>query len=160
MTKRAIRHSLLAIITLLAFAPFQTLQANAQGNSSTVKVEELRLPGAGKVQLDATLYLPKKLPAPAIMLAHGFTGYKASVAGQAKQLQDAGYVVMAWTARGFGKSTGEISMNSPEGEVADARKLIDYLSTRKEVIQQKAGDPLVGIARASYGGALSLLTAG
>jgi len=70
MTKRAIRHSLLAIITLLTFLSFQTLSATAQVNSSAPKVEELRLPGAGKVQLDATLYLPKKLPAPAIMLAH------------------------------------------------------------------------------------------
>ena len=160
MTKRAIVHLLLATFTLFSFTSFQTLSATAQGNSSTPKIEELRLPGAGKVQLDASLYLPRKLPAPAIMLAHGFTGDKSSVAAQAKQLQDAGYVVLAWTARGFGKSTGEISMNSPEGEVADARKLIDYLSTRKEVIQQKSGDPLVGIAGASYGGALALLTAG
>ena len=116
--------------------------------------------GAGGVALDATIYLPKSVPAPAILLAHGFAGDKASVASQAQELATAGYVVLAWTARGFGNSTGEISMDSPTGEVADVSKLIDYLATRKEVVQQSKNDPLVGITGDSYGGAISLMTAG
>ena len=122
--------------------------------------ENLRLGGAGGVFLDATIYLPGGSPAPAILLAHGFTGDKTSVAPQAEQLAAHGYVVLTWTARGFGNSTGEISMDSPTGEVADVSKLIDYLSTRKEVVQQAKGDPLVGITGDSYGGAISLMTAG
>ena len=51
-------------------------------------------------------------------------------------------------------------MDSPNGEVADVSKLIDYLATRKEVKQQSSGDPLVGITGDSYGGAISLMTAG
>ena len=125
-----------------------------------ISIFEQRLNGAGTVSLDTTLYLPAHYPAPAILLAHGFTGDKNSVAPQAKALAEHGYVVLSWTARGFGKSTGEISMDSPTGEVADVSKLIDYLSTRKEVIQQKKNDPLVGIAGDSYGGAISLMTAG
>jgi ABC-2 type transport system ATP-binding protein len=93
-------------------------------------------------------------------LAHGFSGDKTSVATQAEQLASNGYVVLVWTARGFGNSTGEISMDSPNGEVADVSKLIDYLSTRKEVIQQAENDPLVGITGDSYGGGISLMTAG
>ena len=122
--------------------------------------ENLRLGGAGGVFLDATIYLPGGSPAPAILLAHGFTGDKTSVAPQAEQLAAHGYVVLTWTARGFGNSTGEISMDSPTGEVADVSKLIDYLSTRKEVVQQAKGDPLVGITGDSYGGAISLMAAG
>jgi ABC-2 type transport system ATP-binding protein len=118
MTKRVIVHLLLAIFTFFSAVNFGSLSASAQDNSSAPKIAELRLPGAGKVQLDASLYLPRKLPAPAIMLAHGFTGDKSSVAAQAKQLQDAGYVVMAWTARGFGKSTGEISLTPPKVKLA------------------------------------------
>ena len=38
--------------------------------------------------------------------------------------------------------------------------LIDYLATRKDVIQQSKGDPLVGITGDSYGGAISLMSAG
>ena len=131
--------------------------AYAGTNYST---QDLRLTGAGGVALDATIYLPKATPAPAILLAHGFSGDKTSVATQAEQLASNGYVVLAWTARGFGNSTGEISMDSPNGEVADVSKLIDYLSTRKEVIQQAKNDPMVGITGDSYGGGISLMTAG
>ena len=112
------------------------------------------------VSLDATLYLPTRTPAPAVLLAHGFGGSKNSVITEAKTLQSRGYVVLAWTARGFGNSTGTISMNSPDGEVADVRKLIDYLSARSEVIKDRLHDPRVGITGASYGGALALLAAG
>ena len=135
------------------------LTSNAQANS-TIATQELRLNGAGGVAIDATIYLPRTKPAHAILLAHGFTGDKKSVAPQAEELAAKGYVVLAWTARGFGNSTGEISMDSPNGEVADVSKLIDYLATRKEVKQQSSGDPLVGITGDSYGGAISLMTAG
>jgi ABC-2 type transport system ATP-binding protein len=125
-----------------------------------VSVSEQRLNGAGSVTLDTSMYIPAKVPAPAILLAHGFSGDKSSVAAQAQSLAAHGYVVLAWTARGFGKSSGEISMDSPTGEVADVSKLVDYLATRSDVIQQKKNDPLVGIAGDSYGGAVSLLSAG
>ena len=143
----------LFIALLLSISTF-----SAKADSS--HIIDLRLNGAEQVKIDATIYLPASIPAPAILLAHGLGGDKSSVVAQAVELQKAGYVVLAWTARGFGKSTGEISMNSPSGEVADTRKLIDYLSTRADVVQQKKGDPLIGIAGASYGGAVSLLTAG
>jgi ABC-2 type transport system ATP-binding protein len=143
---------------LLFLACGTNSSAFASANYST---ENLRLSGAGGVFLDATIYLPAgSNPAPAIVLAHGFAGDKTSVATQAGGLASHGYVVLAWTARGFGNSTGEISMDSPSGEVADLSKLIDYLSTRKEVTQQAKGDPLVGITGDSYGGAISLMGAG
>jgi len=148
---------MVALISLFTFfSGFSELAAHGD----TKHIQELRLNGASGVKIDATLYLPPKVPAPAILLAHGFGGDKSSVAGQAVELQKAGYVVLAWTARGFGKSSGEISMNSPSGEVADTSKLIDYLATRSEVEQQGKNDPLVGIAGSSYGGAIALLTAG
>ena len=112
------------------------------------------------IRLDADLYLPATTPAPAVVLAHGFGGSKASVAAQAEQLANAGFVVLAYSARGFGKSIGKISMNSPQFEVADARAVIDYLAKRPEVQLDGAGDPRVGIAGASYGGALALLVGG
>ena len=149
--------SRVAVIVLIAFL---TSLSGFSARADSSQITELRLNGASQVKIDATIYLPSKVPAPAILLAHGFAGDKSSVAHEAIQLQKAGYVVLAWTARGFGKSSGEISMNSPSGEVADTRKLIDYLSTRVEVVQQSKGDPLVGIAGASYGGAIALLTAG
>ena len=112
------------------------------------------------VRLDADLYLPSTTPAPAVVLAHGFGGSKASVATDAEYLADRGFVVLAYTARGFGGSTGTISMNSPDFEIADASAVIDYLATLDTVTQDGASDPRVGFAGGSYGGALSLMAAG
>jgi ABC-2 type transport system ATP-binding protein len=112
------------------------------------------------VSLDAALYLPEVTPAPAVLLAHGFGGSKSSVAEDAQSLADAGFVVLAYTARGFGASSGQISMNSPQFEVADASTLVTYLSSLASVTQEISGDPVVGVAGGSYGGALALLLAG
>ncbi|MGQ0779019.1 MAG: alpha/beta fold hydrolase [Pseudonocardiales bacterium] len=113
-----------------------------------------------RVQLDARLYRPASTPAPAVLLAHGFGGTKHSVSAEATELADRGFVVLTWTARGFGLSTGQIALNSPDHEVADARALVDWLANRPEVTHDGPGDPQVGVTGASYGGALALLLAG
>ncbi|GAA3071102.1 CocE/NonD family hydrolase [Streptomyces glomeratus] len=97
---------------------------------------------------------------PAVLLAHGFGGSKDDVRGQAEKLAREGYAVLTWSARGFGRSTGKIGLNDPKGEVADVSKLLDWLAKRPEVELDKPGDPRVGMAGASYGGAISLLAAG
>ena len=131
-----------------------------------VRTEVLRVPGVtepggGPVSLDATLYLPDAGgPAPAVLLAHGFGGSKDDLADDARQLAQQGYVVLAYTARGFGASGGLIHLDAPGFEVADARKMIDLLAGRREVLQDAPGDPRVGVAGGSYGGALTLLLAG
>ena len=116
------------------------------------------------MQLEADLYRPPGLPAgttaPAVLLAHGFGGSKASVAQEAQAMAEAGFVALAYSARGFGASTGQISMNAPEFEVADASALLDHLATVPEVTLDLAGDPRVGVAGGSYGGALALMLAG
>ena len=96
------------------------------------------------VQLDADVYVPEVTPAPAVLLAHGFGGSKEGVAEEAQMLADAGYVVLAYTARGFGESTGQISMNAPDFEVADASALIDYLASLASVSMEAPGDPVRG----------------
>ena len=59
---------------------------------------------ANAVRLDATVYRPAVTPAPAVLLAHGFGGSKGSVSAEATALARRGFVVLAWTARGFGAS--------------------------------------------------------
>jgi ABC-2 type transport system ATP-binding protein len=112
------------------------------------------------VTIETRLYLPQHTPAPAIMLAHGFGGSLRSVHTQAEEFARRGFVVLTWSARGFGRSTGQIALNSLDREVRDAQKLLDFLGTRDEVQKDSAGDPRVGVTGASYGGALSLLLAG
>ncbi|MGW1077936.1 alpha/beta fold hydrolase [Streptomyces sp. NPDC002537] len=97
---------------------------------------------------------------PAVLLAHGFGGSKEDLRGQAEDLARDGYAVVTWSARGFGRSTGRIGLNDPDHEVADVSRIVDWLATRPEVRLDKAGDPRVGIAGGSYGGAVALLAAG
>ncbi|MEV5518761.1 CocE/NonD family hydrolase [Streptomyces flaveolus] len=97
---------------------------------------------------------------PAVLLAHGFGGSKADLRQQAESLARDGYAVLTWSARGFGRSTGKIGLNDPDGEVADVSRLIDWLARQPQVRLDKAGDPRVGMAGASYGGAVALLAAG
>ncbi|MFC0108201.1 alpha/beta fold hydrolase [Kibdelosporangium aridum] len=127
-------------------------------------VTEDRMIATPGAQLDTTLYLPEQTPAPAVLVAHGFGGSKESVDGDARELAQRGFVVLTWSARGFGRSTGQIALNAPDAEVADVSRLIDALAQRPEV--EKDGDnpsgqdPKVGITGGSYGGAISLLAAG
>ncbi|MFD3648855.1 alpha/beta fold hydrolase [Streptomyces cyaneofuscatus] len=97
---------------------------------------------------------------PAVLIGHGFGGSKNDVRAQAEKLAADGYAVLTWSARGFGRSGGAISLNDPDGEVKDVSGLIDWLAKRPEVELDKKGDPRVGLTGASYGGAVSLLAAG
>lgn len=113
-----------------------------------------------RVVIDTTFYRPVgRSKGPAVMLGHGFGGSKREVAGEARELARAGYAVLAWSARGFGRSTGEIALNSPDYEVKDTRQLIDWLAKRPEVVLDGPDDPRVGMAGQSYGGAIALMTA-
>ncbi|MCD0452174.1 alpha/beta fold hydrolase [Actinocorallia sp. API 0066] len=126
-----------------------------------VRIDVVDGPGDDeKVTLDASFYRPEGLgPVPAVLLAHGFGGSKRSQAAAARELAGHGYAVLTWSARGFGESGGQIALNSPDYEVKDTRQLIDWLARRPEVRKDAPGDPRVGMAGPSYGGAISLLTA-
>lgn len=150
---------------------FAVVAVSVVGIPSTASAEvapvAMMLPGAATsaddptpVQLDVDVYIPEVTPAPAVLLAHGFGGSKAGAAEEAQQLVEAGYVVLAYTARGFGESTGQISMNAPQFEVADASTLVDYLASLASVATESTDDPVVGVGGGSYGGALALLLAG
>ncbi|WP_082763384.1 alpha/beta fold hydrolase [Frondihabitans sp. PAMC 28766] len=152
---------LLAVATLLAFgtaagsAAAAPVTAAAQVRSFFVPVAES--PGsAARIDLDVDLYTPAVTPAPAVLLAHGFGQTKADLAPEAKKLQAAGYVVLAYTARGFGRSGGSIGLDSLSGEVPDARALITVLA-HDSTVEKTKGDPVVGVVGGSYGGALALM---
>jgi len=142
------------------------LPATPAAAAQDVRTVVARVPsgsGADAVSLDTTLYVPASAtdrhPAPAVVLAHGFGGSKDSVAGDARDLAGRGYVVLTYSARGFGRSTGLIGLDDPRYEIADLSTLIDLLSRRRDVQQDGAGDPRVGVAGASYGGGVALLGA-
>ncbi|HEV7897065.1 MAG TPA: alpha/beta fold hydrolase [Planosporangium sp.] len=119
--------------------------------------------GDQDITLDTRLYLPKSAdaghPVPAVLLAHGFGGTKLDSAADAKDLADHGYAVLTWTAEGFGRSTGQIHLDSPDWEVKDAKSLVDWLAARPDIRKDGANDPRVAAVGGSYGGGLSLLLA-
>ncbi|GAA5116133.1 alpha/beta fold hydrolase [Haloechinothrix salitolerans] len=127
-------------------------------------IEVPTAPGSpSQERLDITLYVPdtaRETPAPAILLPHGFGGSKRSVARDARELAERGFVVLAYTARGFGRSTGMIALNDPDAEVADASELLDYLAAQPTVQRDADNDPRVAVTGSSYAGALALLLAG
>ncbi|GAA4913733.1 ABC-2 type transport system ATP-binding protein [Actinomycetospora succinea] len=165
MISRPLR--VLGVVLAVGLLGLSTVAAAPTPGSGGVRSEDVRIdvrdgPARDQPQsLDATLWLPATTgPAPAVLVAHGFGGSKQTVADEARAWAARGYVALAWSARGFGASTGQIAMNSPEYEVADAQQLVDWLAARPEVRQDAPGDPRVGVTGASYGGALALLLAG
>src|ERR1017187_6440454 len=131
-----------------------------------INVRNLRIPvvdgprGNSRVVLDATFFTPRGSGrVPAILLAHGFGETKDAVRPEAEQLTQAGFAVLTWTARGFGDSTGQVGLDSPDYEVKDVEQLVSWLARQPQVLLDRPGDPRVGIAGASYGGGLALLPA-
>ncbi|MGW6685201.1 alpha/beta fold hydrolase [Streptomyces sp. NPDC054961] len=164
------RNRLLAGAAALAVvAGAGTLTATAAaGDAPAVRREDhvLDMPGAG---IDISYFTSGTgggqesdggAKRPAVLLAHGFGGSKDDVRPQAERLARDGYAVLTWSARGFGRSGGKIGLNDPDYEVKDVSRLIDWLADRPGIRLDAAGDPRVGIAGGSYGGAVSLLAAG
>ncbi|HEY7813971.1 MAG TPA: alpha/beta fold hydrolase, partial [Nakamurella sp.] len=157
---------LLGGLVVVLVAAGAVLVANLVNRPAVVRSQDLFIPVVDgpahdqHVRLDATVYFPARTPAPAVLISPGFGETKSAVDGQARELAQQGFVVLGYTPRGFGHSTGLIALNSPDYEVTDARQLIDWLAGRPEVTQDGPGDPRVGVTGGSYGGALSLMLAG
>lgn len=124
---------------------------------------QLSLPTAPGVVLDTTLFVPAGAtaahPVPAVVLGHGFGGDKNDVRADAEDLARHGYIVLTPTARGFGRSTGEIGLDLPEYDGVDLRAEVDFLAEQPQVLRDGLGDPRIGVGGASYGGGLALLGA-
>jgi ABC-2 type transport system ATP-binding protein len=153
---------LAALVLIVALMAGMPVRAYAKEQVTEI---ELMVPGTPEadgrpVKLDATIFTTDPdTPRPAIVLAHGFGGTKDDSEPTARTLALAGYTVIIYTARGFGKSGGQIHLDNPAYEGADARKLVDLAASRPEVAK-KGNDPVIGFAGVSYGGALSFLAAG
>src|SRR5256714_269458 len=129
-------------------------------------IRDVRIPvlygprGTQRVVLDASFFTPAGTGrVPAVLLAHGFGATKDAVRPEAENLARAGFAVLTWSARGFGASTGQIGLNSPDYEVKDVEQLVSWLARQPRVLLDHPGDPRVGITGASYGGGISLLAA-
>ncbi|MCK7624776.1 CocE/NonD family hydrolase [Streptomyces sp. RS10V-4] len=130
--------------------------------------------GGRDCAVDADLYRPLGVdaahPAPAVLTTNGFGGSKAdgSTGATARAFAARGYVALAYSGLGFGKTGCPISLDDPQIDGRAAAQLIDLLAgtrtaadgTRVDfVTKDRPGDPRVGMIGGSYGGAIQLATA-
>ncbi len=115
-----------------------------------------------EIGIDTRLYVPasasRKKPAPAILMSHGFGGSKDSteVLTTAEFFARHGYVVLTYSASGFGKSGGCVTLHSADYDVKSSMQLLDtVLEPRKDVLRDRRG-VVVGTIGGSYGGGAQL----
>lgn len=99
--------------------------------------------------------------APTVMTGPGWgqAGANDPAAAPIKPLLDAGYNVLTWDPRGFGKSGGVVNIDSPQFEGRDAQKLVDWIAAQPEAQTDAAGDPRLGMTGGSYGGGIQFVLA-
>jgi predicted acyl esterase len=102
------------------------------------------------------LYVPSDASAthqvPAILTTNGFGGSKDDQAGVAAMLATHDYEVLSYSGLGFGGSSCNIELDSPEWDGRAASELVDLLAAQPEVAKDAPGDPVVGTWGGSYGG--------
>ena len=116
--------------------------------------------GSHQGTIDTRLYVPDnattKTPQPAILMTHGFGLSKLAgeVVSSATFLARHGYVVLTYTAQGFGASTGCVTLQSRTYDVKDARQLITKVLETKPYVKKDAKGAVVGTTGGSYGGGI------
>lgn len=97
---------------------------------------------AHEVELDGWLYLPQsENRLPAILMSHGFAGVKELYIDKfAETFAEAGYVVVLYDHRNFGKSGGEVRGEIiPQQQIEDMREVLTWLTLRPEVDPSRIG---------------------
>ncbi|MEU9336770.1 alpha/beta fold hydrolase [Streptomyces sp. NPDC048290] len=161
-SRRSRRLLAAAAAAVVVLAGAGTWTAVASEDAAPVRRGDRMLDMGGGVRVDTSYFTSGATDTrrPAVLLGHGFGGSKDDLRAQAEDLARDGYAVLTWSARGFGESTGRIGLNDPDTEVADVSRLLDWLAGQPQVELDAEGDPRVGIAGGSYGGAIALLAAG
>ena len=132
-----------------------------QGAAVSVAREHVALDSGGKL-LSGFIHRPKEPtvePRPAVVVLHGLMGTKSSLhqlyVKLADELARAGMVALRIDFRGRGDSEGNSVDVTPEADIDDAARALDFLETRPDVDPQRLG--LVGH---SWGGTVAACLTG
>jgi ABC-2 type transport system ATP-binding protein len=164
--KRSLRRSHLALAALLATATFAVSANTALARDDSITSFDgtrIVLSFFGAEGLQPGQKAPTVLVGPGWGVPRDTDENSQTVAAFGAvglgPLRAAGYNVLTWDPRGFGQSGGTVEADSPDFEARDASALISYVARQPEAQLDKAGDPRVGMAGASYGGGIQLVTA-
>lgn len=104
------------------------------------------------------VHVPSRVPAPALIMCHGFTGNKVEAhrlfVRAAREFCRRGLLVVRFDFWGSGESEGEFHEMTLSSEVEDLGSVLDYVVGRRDV---DAGR--IGVLGLSMGGAVSLIRA-
>ena len=107
--------------------------------------------------LDVTLKIPAgTAPLPLVVNLHGYGGSKQSDSSWDDRLLERGYAVLRYSARGFGKSWGQVNLADLNVERRDLRSLITQVV---DAFGGQVDAGAVAVLGASYGGGQSWLAA-
>ena len=158
---------LLAVVLLVAFPVLaQAERVTPRAGTHAFTTTDAMVPvldgptGTHAATIDTRLYVPDsataRTPQPAVLMTNGFGLSKtaAEVVASATFLARHGYVVLTYTAQGFGKSSGCITLQSRQYDVKDAEQLITKVLQPKAYVKRDAKGLVLGMVGGSYGGAI------
>ena len=102
--------------------------------------------------LDVTVRIPAPPatpPYPLVVNLHGYGGSKTSKSSWDDQMVGRGYAVLRYSARGFGKSWGQVNLADLGVELSDLRSMIGQVADDARL---QLDPDAVAVLGASYGG--------
>jgi dienelactone hydrolase len=114
---------------------------------------------SGDDHIFGVLHVPDEMPAPGLIMCHGFTGHKAEAhrlfVEAGRDFTTHGLAVLRFDFRGSGDSGGDFRDMTVSREIEDAIAALDFLSTRPEVQASR-----LGVLGLSLGGCVAACLAG
>src|SRR5690349_13695954 len=105
--------------------------------------------------LDVTVSVPAGSgPFPLVTLIHGYAGSKTGSGDIARTLGEAGYAVLRYSTRGFGRSWGQVNLADVNAEIGDLRSMIAQVVDLRSL---HLNEDAVAVTGTSYGGGHSWL---
>ncbi|MCG8312079.1 MAG: prolyl oligopeptidase family serine peptidase [Pseudomonadales bacterium] len=139
----------LTLLLVFAFSSF--------ANAYDVELyEDITITSGDGTEISAHMYMPVGDPGetfPVIIFANSWALGEREYDLQAELFASKGYIALAYSARGWYKSTGQINAAGPK-DMEDITAILDYIEATPE-----ADINNIGMTGVSYGGGMSLLAA-
>lgn len=147
--------SAIGLLPAVAAADSVTSPAAEPAAASGFATSFVDIPATGGITLGSMVMQPRSPgPHPLAVVISAWGGGRTQNIFPARELANRGYVVVAYGARGFGESTGEVEVAGPD-DITDVSTVIDW------ALAHTASDPnRIGVSGVSYGAGIGLIASG